>query len=67
MRWAIFPVILPLLATGCVSANPSGEAVCDATAALANAHAEALLADGGDASVQTGVALIGALDAGCGR
>jgi hypothetical protein len=65
MRWVTFLATLPLLVSGCVSV--SGEAVCDATAPLADAHSEALLADGGDRSVQTGVALIGALDAVCMR
>jgi hypothetical protein len=32
---------------------------------LRNQHANALLQDGGDQSLQTGAALIGALDAGC--
>jgi len=63
MRWAVFLATLLLLVSGCVSV--SGEAICDATAPLANAHADALLEDGGDQSVQTGAALIGALDAGC--
>lgn len=45
----------------------SGSALCDALLPLADAHAAALLADGGDRSVVTGAELLAGLDAGCGR
>lgn len=38
---------------------------CDALARLVDAHAEALLVDGGDTSVMTGADLIAAYDAVC--
>lgn len=50
--------------TGCMTA-PSDGAICDASAALRDAHTEALLSDGGDMSVLTGSRLIAALDAAC--
>lgn len=56
---------LMLLASGCVSVSNQA-AICDGTRSLRDAHTEALLADGGDLSVVTGVGLIGALDAACG-
>jgi hypothetical protein len=40
-------------------------AVCDGTKKARDAHALALLKDGGDYSVVTGARLIGMLDAGC--
>jgi hypothetical protein len=50
--------------TGCgIAVNNS--AICDGTKRLRDAHTEALLDDGGDRSVITGSALIGAIDAGC--
>lgn len=64
MRWKVCLVGLMLLGSSCVPVT-SREAVCDATASLRDAHTSALLADGGDQSVQTGAALIAALDAGC--
>lgn len=63
MLWAM-TLMLPV--AGCVSAV-SGGAVCEATAADTTAHAEALAADGGAASVVTGQRLIARLDAACGR
>jgi hypothetical protein len=52
--------------TGCVKPPICSAAICDATHEARDAHAEALLADGGDASVITGANLIALLDAGCG-
>jgi len=52
------------LVSGCAPVS-SPNAICDGTVALRDTHAEALLADGGDVSVQTGAELIAALDAGC--
>ena len=54
---------LTLAVSSCVIGNPA--AICDGTVRLRDAHADALLLDGGDRSVATGAALIGALDAGC--
>lgn len=61
--WTV-AAILTTLVSGCAAVS-SPNAICDGTVALRDAHAEALLEDGGDASVQTGAALIAALDAGC--
>jgi hypothetical protein len=49
---------------GCSSVS-SPNAICDGTVTLRNQHADALIEDGGSESVQTGAALIAALDAGC--
>jgi hypothetical protein len=57
-------VLAMTLASGCAPVS-SPNAICDGTVSLRDTHAEALLADGGDVSVQTGAALIAALDAGC--
>lgn len=55
---------LTLAVSSCViGSNPA--AVCDGTVRLRDSHADALLFDGGDRSVQTGAALIGTLDAYC--
>ena len=55
---------LTLLVSSCViGSNPA--AICDGTVRLRDRHADALLADGGDQSVQSGAALIGTLDAYC--
>ncbi|RRH71979.1 hypothetical protein [Falsigemmobacter faecalis] len=55
---------LMLLVTGCVRVDPA--AICDGSRAARTEHAAALAADGGARSVVTGVALIEAIDAGCG-
>ena len=57
-------IALAMLASGCAIGNQA--AICDGTVSLRNAHAGALLTDGGDLSVQTGAALISAIDAACG-
>ena len=56
-------MILTMPVLGCASV--SSPAICDGTIALRSLHADALIEDGGDQSVQTGAALIAALDAGC--
>lgn len=56
-------MMLTLLVSGCLNANAT--AICDATKRLRDAHADALLVDGGDMAVTTGAALIATLDAGC--
>ncbi len=62
----IFAAIPLLLATGCATAPVADlEALCDATRADRAAHADALLADGGDASVSTGATLLARTDAAC--
>lgn len=66
-------MILPLLAAGCVSATgpvavappQRADAVCDGLRPAVDAHAEALVADGGDRSVVTGQRLIARYDAAC--
>jgi uncharacterized protein YceK len=55
---------LMLLLSGCASVS-SPNAICDGTVGLRDAHTDALIADGGTRSVQTGADLIAALDAGC--
>ena len=57
-------MIPALLVAGCVSV--SERAICDGSQAAREAHAAALVEDGGDASVVTGARLIAMLDAGCG-
>ena len=66
MRLAILMLTLPVI--GCAPAvMPTSErALCDALAALVDRHSDALLQDGGDASVMTGADLIAAYGAGCG-
>ena len=61
--WTVAATLM-LPALGCAPVS-SPNAICDGTVSLRDTHAEALLADGGDVSVQTGAALIAALDAGC--
>ena len=57
--------LAPLIALGsCMSVNQS--AICDGTLRLRDAHADALIEDGGQKSIKTGAALIASLDAGCG-
>ena len=59
--WA---AILTALVTGCVS-TANEAALCEATASARRAHASALVADGGDASVVTGQRLLAMIKAGC--
>jgi hypothetical protein len=54
---------LPLLVSGCLSVSQA--AICDGTTHLRDAHVGALLADAGPQSLQTGAALVAALDTGC--
>lgn len=61
----ILPLTLILAVSGC-AIGVNQPAICDGTKSLRDAHTEALLEDGGDRSVVTGVGLIGALDAACG-
>jgi hypothetical protein len=65
-------MLIGFCATGCASAPPAPDAVSDTAlcAGLAGAladHAGALARDGGPASLRSGVRLIRAIDAGCGR
>lgn len=55
---------LTLLVTGCVRVDPA--AICDGSRQARAEHAAALAVDGGERSVMTGVALMQAIDAGCG-
>ena len=62
----LLPLALMLPVTACVSASPGSiDAICLATARDRDAHAAALVADGGDQSVTTGQALISKMDAAC--
>ena len=62
----ILATILMLPAAGCVSTGSNDlQAACDATLALRRAHASALVADGGDLSVVTGMHLLAAQQAAC--
>lgn len=62
------PLLAALSLSACAGAPPVSErGLCDGLAPLGRAHAEALLADGGDASVLTGARLLAGLDAGCAR
>lgn len=64
-------ILTPLVAlslSACAGAPPASDrGLCAGLEPLGRAHAEALLADGGDASVVTGARLLAGLDAGCGR
>ena len=63
MTWgACLMLMLPV--TGCATAI-SKPAICNGSAKARDAHAEALLQDGGDRSVVTGAELLALLDAGC--
>lgn len=62
--WTLLLLATALL-SGCAATSDRG--LCDGLAPLANAHASALLADGGDQSVVTGERLLAGLDAGCGK
>lgn len=63
----MYHAVIPLLiVSGCAS-GPSGEsALCARTQGPIQAHAAALVEDGGDKSVSTGRTLIAIIDAGCG-
>ena len=61
---ALFLTMLMALLTGCVGVSQI--AICEGAKKHRDAHAEALLIDGGSQSVVTGAALIAVLDAGCG-
>jgi hypothetical protein len=64
--------MLMLLVSGCSIGNSRTidpvvpvRAVCDTLAPLVDDHADALIADGGNRSLQTGVLLIGGFDGAC--
>ena len=61
--WTVAATVM-LPALGCAPVS-SPNAICDGTVSLRDTHTQALIEDGGDVSVQTGAALIAALDAGC--
>ena len=56
-------LLVTLSLTGCLAASPDG--ICDGLSPLVDAHAAALVADGGDQSVVTGNRLIAGFDAAC--
>ena len=63
-RW-VAPMMLMMLAAGCVSVSPA--AVCDGTAQARTDHAAALAQTADDAVALTGARLVELLDAGCGQ
>lgn len=64
----LVPLILMMLATGCVPAiRMSGDAICDGTRTARADHAAALADEASDRVVVTGARLIDLLDAGCAR
>jgi len=60
-------LLLMLLLTGCASVKTSDSALCAGLDPLINAHADALIIDGGPQSLITGDKLITGYDAGCGK
>ena len=64
LRKLSLPLTLLLLVTSCASVSQSE--LCQSLSPRVDAHAEALLVDGGDQSVITGEYLIAGFDAGCG-
>ena len=62
----ILTLLALLCVTGCL-ASPEPSGLCAGLQPVEDAHAQALLADGGDRSVVTGNRLLAAIDAGCGR
>lgn len=65
MKLALPTALLLMLVSGCV-ATVNDSAICDGSETLREAHREALLKDGGDASVISGAALLEALQSACG-
>ena len=57
--------MLVVAVSGCSSGVGSIGALCDATEMLRDAHTDALLLDGGHQSIETGAALIAAVDGSC--
>ena len=60
--WTLLTPMMML--TSCLSV--SGNAICDGTQRLRDAHTIALLEDAGKQSLKTGVSLIASIDAACG-
>jgi hypothetical protein len=56
-----------LLLTGCANVSTSDSAICAGLNPLVNAHADALIIDGGPLSLVTGDQLITGYDAGCSK
>ena len=68
MRRPTLTALALLSMSACAVPNaPSPSAMCQELLPLADAHAPALLADGGAQSLVTGNRLIQGIDAGCGR
>lgn len=61
----IFPLLL--LLAGCANVNTNDSAICAGLDPLVNAHADALIIDGGTQSILTGDRLISGYDAGCSK
>lgn len=64
MKW-LWVMTLPPLVAGCVSAPPSGSAICDGLAGDIDKLAAALVVDGGDKSVLAGQHVVAKFDAAC--
>lgn len=65
MKWTLL-LILPALASGCVTATPGSlDALCTGTRDARAEHAAALALSGDDRAVVTGARLIELVDAGC--
>lgn len=63
MRTLLF--LTTMLMTGCASVPRNDSAICDGTVLTRQAHAGALVDDGGRSSKRTGAQLIAAIDAAC--
>ena len=66
MKRTIFPVLTALALSACAPVG-SLDALCTATATDRQAHAAALVQDGGPLSQRTGVAVLSKTAAGCGE
>jgi len=58
-------MMLVVAVSGCSSVGGSIGALCNATEVLRDDHTDALLLDGGHQSIETGAALIAAVDGSC--
>jgi len=61
----LFPLML--LLQGCATVSTNDSAICAGLDPLVNAHADALIIDGGPQSVITGDKLVTGYDAGCSK
>lgn len=59
--------MLMMLLLGCAQGKVNDSAICSGLNPLVNAHADALIEDGGPKSLITGERLISGYDAGCSK